>query len=65
MLITLELFMLIRIDCFTGRSLATKRDLYRLIVEKLHDFSIPSDQIKIILTERTLENGETGWVGDV
>ena len=28
-----ELFTVIRIDCFTGRSLDTKRYLYRLIIE--------------------------------
>ena len=51
-----ELFTVISIDCFTGRSLATKRYLYRLIVEKLNYFSIPSDHIKIILRENALEN---------
>ena len=51
-----ELFTFISIDCFAGRSLDTKRALYRLIVEKLHHFSIPSDHIKIILRESALEN---------
>ena len=51
-----ELFTVIRIDCFTGRSLDTKRYLYRLIIEKLHHFSIPSDHIKIILRESSLES---------
>ena len=52
----LELFTVIRIDCFTGRSLDTKRYLYRLVIEKLHHFSIPSDHIKIMLSESSLDN---------
>ena len=36
--------------------LDTKRYLYRLIIEKLHHFSIPLFHIKIILRESSLES---------
>lgn len=51
-----ELFTHISIDCFEGRSLETKRKLYRLIVENLDAFGIPSDHVKILLRETAREN---------
>ena len=41
-----ELYMHISIDCFTGRSLATKRNLYRCIVENLEALGIPKIMLK-------------------
>lgn len=46
----------ISIDCFAGRSLDTKRRLYQLIVDKLADFEIPKDHVKILLREIPKEN---------
>lgn len=51
-----ELYTLISIDCFTGRSLATKRNLYSSIVEKLNTLGIPKDHIKIVIRETDKEN---------
>lgn len=51
-----ELYTHISIDCFAGRSLDAKRNLYRSIVEKLEQFGIPKDHIKILLREITPEN---------
>ena len=51
-----ELYTLISIDCFTGRSLAAKRNLYSCIVENLNVLSIPKDHIKILLRETSKEN---------
>lgn len=46
----------ISIDCIVGRSLATKRRLYRSIVENLEAFGIPNDHVKILLRENSKEN---------
>lgn len=51
-----EKFTLIRIDCFAGRTLDTKRNLYRSIVENLSVLGIPKDHIKILLREIPAEN---------
>jgi len=51
-----ELYTLISIDCFTGRTLETKRDLYCCIVEKLNGLGIPIDHIKIVVRETNKEN---------
>lgn len=51
-----ELYTHISIDCFAGRTLDAKRNLYRIIVQKLAHFGIPKDHIKILLREITPEN---------
>lgn len=51
-----ELYTHISIDCFAGRSVDAKRNLYRLIVQKLSEIGIPNDHIKILLREIIPEN---------
>lgn len=52
-----EYFTLISIDCFAGRSLDAKRNLYRCIVENIVALGlVPADHIKIILREIPVEN---------
>lgn len=51
-----ELYTLVSIDCFTGRSTDTKRRLYRRIAENLEACGIPQDHIKIVLRESLREN---------
>lgn len=51
-----ELYTHISIDCFIGRSLEAKRNLYRAIIEKLEKLSIPRDHVKILLREISREN---------
>jgi phenylpyruvate tautomerase PptA (4-oxalocrotonate tautomerase family) len=51
-----ELYTLVSIDCFTGRSLATKRNLYSCIVENLNVLGIPGNHIKVLLRETNREN---------
>ena len=51
-----ELYTHISIDCFAGRSIAAKRDLYRGIVNNLEVLGIPKDHVKILLREITAEN---------
>lgn len=51
-----ELFTLIGIDAFSGRSLDAKRALYAAIVEKLEKIGIPTDHVIIVLNEIQTEN---------
>jgi len=51
-----ERYVIINIDCFSGRSLDTKRNLYQAIVEQLNILGIPKDHIKIVLRESAKEN---------
>lgn len=51
-----EYYTLISIDCFAGRTVTSKRNLYRSIVENLEVLGIPKDHIKIILRETNKEN---------
>lgn len=51
-----ECFTLIQIDCFAGRSIETKRTLYRSIVKNLSLLDIPDDHIKILIRELPTEN---------
>lgn len=53
---TPESYTHISIDCFEGRSLEAKRNLYRAIVENLQEFGIPPDHVKILLREIALED---------
>lgn len=46
-----ELYTLVSIDCFTGRSTDTKRRLCRRLAENLEACGIPQDHIKIVLRE--------------
>lgn len=46
----------IGIDCFPGRTLETKRRLYRAIVTDLEPFGIPADHVKILVREVGREN---------
>jgi phenylpyruvate tautomerase PptA (4-oxalocrotonate tautomerase family) len=46
----------ISIDCFAGRSLDAKRNLYRSIVRNLAELDIPADHVKILLREIIAEN---------
>jgi len=46
----------ISIDCFSGRSLEAKRNLYKAIVNNLSRFGIPASHVKIMLREITAEN---------
>ena len=51
-----ELFTVISIDCFAGRSLNAKRNLYQAIVRNLSALSVPADYINILLREIPIEN---------
>ena len=51
-----EQYVLISIDCFSGRSLEVKRNLYHAIVENLNGLGIPNGHIKIVLRESIKEN---------
>ena len=51
-----ELFTLIGIDAFSGRSLDAKRTLYAGIVENLAQIGIPKDHVTIVLNEIPTEN---------
>lgn len=51
-----ELFTLVTIDAFAGRSLDAKRVLYAAITRNLGDCGIPPDHILILLRESSREN---------
>jgi 5-carboxymethyl-2-hydroxymuconate isomerase len=51
-----ECYTHISIDCFAGRSLDAKRNLYKAIVANLSEFDIPANHVKIMLREITPEN---------
>ena len=51
-----ELYTLISIDCYEGRSLPVKRDLYSSIVGNLETLGIPKDHVKIVLRETSKGN---------
>lgn len=51
-----EFYTHISIDAFAGRSLDAKRELYRLVVERLEPFEIPKDHIIVMIREITTEN---------
>ena len=65
-----ELYTIISIDCFEGRTTDTKRRLYRRLAENLEVCGIPQDHIKIIIRETNRENlgilgGQAGCDVDV
>jgi phenylpyruvate tautomerase PptA (4-oxalocrotonate tautomerase family) len=51
-----ELYTLISIDCFSGRSITAKRNLYTSLVTHLNALGIPKDHVKIVLRESSREN---------
>jgi phenylpyruvate tautomerase PptA (4-oxalocrotonate tautomerase family) len=51
-----ELYTIVTVTAFAGRSLDAKRNLYRGIVDRLHELGIPRDHVKIILVEVPREN---------
>jgi phenylpyruvate tautomerase PptA (4-oxalocrotonate tautomerase family) len=51
-----ELFTLVSIDAFLGRSVDAKRSLYKAIVENLEPLGIPKNHVKILLRELPTEN---------
>lgn len=51
-----EFFTHISIDCFPGRSLAAKRNLYKAVVDNLEAFGVPRDHVMILLREVSREN---------
>ena len=46
-----EYYTHISIDCFIGRTIEAKRNLYKDIVHNLEAFNIPNDHVKILLRE--------------
>lgn len=55
-LVTPELYTFVGIDCFAGRSVQAKRNLYREITDGLHALGIPRDHVTIVVRESALEN---------
>lgn len=51
-----DLFTLVSIDAFAGRSLDAKRALYKAIVTNLEILGIPPNHVKILLRELPKEN---------
>lgn len=51
-----ELYTNVSIDCIAGRTLDTKRHLYRLLVDNLQALGIPKDHVKILIRETSKEN---------
>jgi phenylpyruvate tautomerase PptA (4-oxalocrotonate tautomerase family) len=51
-----ERFTHIEITMFAGRTLATKRTLYRAVVRNLEPFGVPPNDVKIILIEVAAES---------
>ena len=51
-----EYYTNISIDCFAGRSLEAKRQLYKAIVRNLAQYGIPENHVKIMLREISAEN---------
>jgi len=49
-------FVHVAIDCFPGRSIAAKRELYRGIVANLAPLGIPAPCVKVLLRESAPEN---------
>lgn len=51
-----EFFTLVSIDCFAGRSVQAKRNLYVEIVDRLAALGVPRDHVLVNLKEITPEN---------
>ena len=50
----------VTIDCFSGRSIEAKRNLYREITEGLEGLGIPRENVSILLRESPPENWGAG-----
>ncbi|MGW6279610.1 tautomerase family protein [Kribbella sp. NPDC055071] len=51
-----EFYTLVTIDCFAGRSIAAKRNLYGEVVERLAPFGIPRDHVTIVVRDLPAES---------
>ena len=51
-----ELYTLVRIEAFSGRSLDAKRKLYAAVARNLAKIGIPGDHLLIVLNEIPVEN---------
>ena len=51
-----ELYTLVIVDCFAGRSVEAKRRLYREITERLGAFAIPADHVSVIVRDIPTES---------
>ena len=51
-----EFHTLVTIDCFAGRSVQAKRDLYREVTDRLGALGIPRDHVTVLLRESATEN---------
>jgi len=51
-----EMFTLVSIDAFAGRTLDAKRTLYKTIVSNLEPFGIPGDHVTVLLRELPTAN---------
>lgn len=51
-----ELYTVVTVTAFSGRSLDAKRNLYQAIVRNLAECGVPKDHVKIILNEVPREN---------
>ena len=51
-----DVFTLVSIDCFAGRSVQAKRTLYAEIVDRLSGLGIPKGHVTITLRESPAEN---------
>lgn len=49
-------YSLIEITLFSGRTIETKRALYRAVVDRLGALGVPAEDIKIVLIEAPLED---------
>lgn len=57
-----DTYMRVTIDCFSGRSISAKRELYRQIVERLAEHDIPREHVSILLRESAPENWGAGGI---
>lgn len=57
-----DTYMRVTIDCFSGRSISAKRELYRQIVDRLGEHDIPREHVSILLRESPPENWGSGGI---
>ncbi|MGB2949385.1 MAG: tautomerase family protein [Rhodococcus sp. (in: high G+C Gram-positive bacteria)] len=51
-----QLYTLVTIDCYAGRSVDAKRRLYTEIVRRLGELGIPADHVTIVVRGHTTDN---------
>ncbi|HWD61305.1 MAG TPA: tautomerase family protein [Humibacter sp.] len=51
-----EFFTMVSIDCFAGRSVEAKRELYKQIVDRLATVGIPRDHVTIVVRDLPTES---------